>query len=118
MTQFSAAGKPINRQGGSFAAMTAIGAATATTHIAAASNVNGIWLRMAAIASGGLNTVITLTTGTVAPTSATSNAPLMASVEVSHLEQLVSEIFIPAGQGLYSWNTTAGGAVWLSWDLG
>ncbi len=118
MTQFTSAGKPINRQGGSFASMTAIAAATATTHVAAASNVNGLWLRAAAVGSGGLNTLMVLCTGAAAPTSTTSNASLLPSVEVSHFEQLVSEIFIPAGQGLYSFNTTAGGVVFASWDLG
>lgn len=93
-----------SRVGSSFAAVNGppVGA---TTILAAGSNTNGVTVKAGFTLVGGSSAFIALTTGTVAPTSLTSNEPVLAAF--SSTSVLPEDMYLPPGQGLYVWDATA-----------
>ena len=78
----------------------------ATTIVAAGSNTNGLVVRNAIllVAGGFSNYYGAITAGTSAPTAVTTNPPVLLG-SASNLGP-ITDIFIPAGQGLYMYMTS------------
>jgi len=106
-------GSASGRVGGSFFGNNAI-AAGAVQIVAPASNVNGVYIRKALLAVTTGTT--TLTAGTVAPTTLTSNNTISASSSTNWQEE-PRDTFVIAGQGVWVFASAAGGAAFLSYDI-
>jgi hypothetical protein len=108
--------KQPNVAGASFAGSVS-GAAGSTTVVAPGSNVNGIIVR-SALVSGG-STEVGLMTGAAAPTSITSNACILLGAGASAVSATLNrDIWVPAGQGLYIYQSAAGGFIWnVAYDI-
>lgn len=112
-------GQQANKLGGSFFSNAALTAGAAVTVVTAASNVNGVILRKNGYLFNAGSARVVVTAGTVAPTSATSNACLLMAGSGATSAALSSgDLFLPAGQGLYVW--ADGGATsgaFLNYDV-
>ncbi len=104
-------------QPGSMGASSSMGntASGAITIVAPASNVNGIVIRAAALAAGSTATSV-ICGGTSAPSSVTSNPAVLTSYGGA-LAILPREIFLPAGQGLYVYNSALANVANLTYDI-
>ena len=106
-----------NKLGGSYASNKAASAG-AVTIVAPGSNPNGIVVRSAIVSGPASANVNGLYSGTSAPTTATTNPPIVtvpgAALEVA---QLPHDLWVPAGFGLYYWADTAAYGYSISYDI-
>jgi hypothetical protein len=108
--------KQPNVAGASFAGSSA-GAAGSTTIVAPGSNPNGIIVRFGLVSGGA--TASALMTGASAPTTITSNPCILLAEGPAALSVVLTrDIWVPAGQGLYMFQSSTGGFAWaVSYDI-
>jgi hypothetical protein len=115
MTGF-AAGQQAGRAGSSFLNVSAAGAGS-TTVVPPASNVNGVVVRNCTMENAA-GSFIVLCSGTVAPTTVTSNQVLAGQGSGAVASQMTPrDIVVPSGQGIYVYSQAASQNAWLGFDI-